>query len=104
MLSGKILQARGWPQGKVTGLAKAAGQALEDGGLEREATLDRLDAVRAKPGDYLADPLLADLARECIRRQQAAAEPVADTLRDQPLDYAVWGEEQIDRAASEQMR
>lgn len=104
MISGKILQARGWPQGKVIGLAKAAGQALEDGGLDREAALDRLDAVRAKPGDYLADPLLADLARECIRRQQAAAEPVADTLRDQPLDYAVWGEEQIDRAASEQMR
>ncbi|HKS70772.1 MAG TPA: RtcB family protein [Ktedonobacterales bacterium] len=104
MLSGKILQARGWPQGKVIGLAKIAGQKLEDAGLEREAALDRLDAVRTKPGEYLTDPVLADLARECLRRAQAEAAPRDDTLREQPLEYGVWGAEQIEASASEQMR
>jgi tRNA-splicing ligase RtcB (3'-phosphate/5'-hydroxy nucleic acid ligase) len=103
MLSGKILKANGWPEGKVIGLAKAAGLKLEDAGLERDAVLSRLDAVRTKPGDYLADPLMADLARECLRRAAAEAEPAPDVIRDRPLDYAVWGAEQIDKAALAQM-
>ncbi len=101
MLSGKILKGRGWPEGKVIGLAKAAAQALEDAGLEREAILDQLDRVRADPSGFLAEPRFADLARECIRR--AAPEPVDDTLRERAAGYAVWGEEQIDREAIAQM-
>ncbi|WIG61822.1 MAG: RNA-2',3'-PO4:RNA-5'-OH ligase [Ktedonobacterales bacterium] len=104
MLSGKILQASGWPQGKVIGLAKMAGQTLADAGLDQEAVLARLAAIREKPGDFLADPLMAELARECIRRAAAEALPVEDALRDTPLGYTVWGEEQIEREASEQMR
>jgi tRNA-splicing ligase RtcB (3'-phosphate/5'-hydroxy nucleic acid ligase) len=103
MLSGKILQARGWPQGKVIGLAKAAAQALEDSGLEQEAILDRLDQVRTAPASYLEDPLMADLARECVRRAAADPERQNDALRDEPLEYAVWGEDQIDAQARAQM-
>ena len=103
MLSGKILQARGWSQGKVIGLAKAAAQALEDSGLEREAILDRLDQVRTDPASYLDDPLMASLARECARRAAADPDRQNDALRDEALDYAVWGEDQIDQQARAQM-
>lgn len=101
MITGKILKARGWPEGKIIGLAKAVAQVLEESGLDQEVILARLDAVRAKPGDALADPLMADLARECLRR--AAPEPVSDTLRDRPLAYPVWGAEQIDQPTMQQM-
>src|SRR5690242_8319486 len=103
MLSGKILKAQGWPEGKVIGLAKAAAQTLEDTGLERDAVLARLDDVRAHPDAYLDDPTLGALAAESARRARAAAEPPADTLRDAPLDYRVWGAEQIDPQALSQM-
>ena len=103
MLSGKILKLNGWPDGKVIGLAKLAAQTLEDAGLEQQAILDRLDVVRGKPGDFLADPVMADLARECIRRAAASSERLDDTLRAQPLGYGVWGSDQIDPAAVLQM-
>jgi tRNA-splicing ligase RtcB len=103
MLTGKILKACSWPEGKIIGLAKAAGQALEDRGLEQDAVLSRLDAVRSAPGDFLADPLFAALARECIRRAAADAEPQPDELRTSALGYAVWGVEHIDPQAVAQM-
>jgi hypothetical protein len=92
-----------FPMGKIIGLAKAAGQALEDSGLEQEAVLSQLDAVRSAPGDFLADPHFAALARECIRRTAADAEPQPDELRTSALDYAVWGAEHIDPQAVAQM-
>ena len=55
MLTGKHLKLRGWPEGKIIGLAKAAGDALDAQGLDRETILDRLDAVRAQPADSLTD-------------------------------------------------
>ncbi|HUY76545.1 MAG TPA: RtcB family protein [Ktedonobacterales bacterium] len=101
MLSGKILKTRGWPEGKVIGLAKAAAQALEDTGMEREAVLDQLDRVREDPGAFLAEPRFADLARECVRRM--TPEPTDDALRERPASYGVWGAEQIDRVVLTQM-
>jgi tRNA-splicing ligase RtcB (3'-phosphate/5'-hydroxy nucleic acid ligase) len=103
MLSGKILQAQGWPQGKVIGLAKSAAEKLAASGLDRDGVLARLDAVRADPTAFLDDPLLGDLARECRRRAAAESTPEADAPRDTPLDYAVWGKDQIDPAALAQM-
>src|SRR5262245_51068958 len=102
MITGKILKLRGWPEGRVMGLAKAAAERMEASGLQREALLERLDAVLADPRAFLADPLFADVARECIRRT-APAEPGDDTLRAQALPYAVWGAEHIDRDALTQM-
>jgi tRNA-splicing ligase RtcB (3'-phosphate/5'-hydroxy nucleic acid ligase) len=103
MLSGKILKLNGWPEGKIIGLAKAAGDSLAAKGLDQQAILDRLDAVRAKPGDFMADPTFGPLARECIRRAAAALAPVDDALRGQPVGYTVWGAEQIDQQAIAQM-
>ncbi len=103
MLTGKILKTNGWPEGKVIGLAKAAGQTLEDAGLDQAAVLARLDAVRDDPGAFLADPLLGDLARECIRRSAVDLTALDDELRAQPVAYAAWGSDQIDVSARAQM-
>lgn len=101
MITGKILQQWGWPQGKVIGLAKAAATTLAEAGTAEDAILTQLDQVRVEPGKFLGVPRFADLAREVIKR--TAGEPVTDVLRTAPLDFPVWGAEQIDREATLQM-
>jgi tRNA-splicing ligase RtcB len=101
MITGKILKLRGWPEGKITGLAKAAAVALAESEDDQEAILLALDLVRMMPGEYLTDPILGDLARECLRRTQP--QPAAEDLRDHPLPYPTWGDEQIDPGAKAQM-
>lgn len=103
MLSGKILKANGWPEGKIIGLAKAAGEQLESQGLTQEDVLERLAAVREAPGEYLADQRFSALARECLRRAEAERPPVPVDLRAQPSPYAVWGADLIDPQAVNQM-
>lgn len=103
MMTGKILKNAGWPEGKVIGLAKAAALHLENEGLEREAVLSALEAVRVAPGDFLGDPIYGDLARETLRRQAAEVSKVEDTLREQPLAFESWGAEGIDEGARTQM-
>ncbi len=104
MITGKILKARGWPEGKIIGLAKAAAQRLEMEGLEQDAILSRLDAVRLDAGTHLADPQFGDLARETLRRTQVETSRIDDTLRAEPLPFQTWGAEGIDAGAFEQMK
>jgi tRNA-splicing ligase RtcB len=103
MITGKILKINGWPEGKVIGLAKAVAATLESEGLERDAVLTRLDAVRVEPGDFLADPMMGDLARELLRRQTVDVSRIDDKLHDQPLAFQTWGAEGIDTGAVDQM-
>lgn len=102
IITGKILKLNNWPEGKLIGLAKAAAEQLAAQGLEREAILARLDAVRSDPGRHLADPLMADLARECLRLAPREADAPVE-LRDAPLPYPVWGREAIDTESLAQM-
>ncbi|HEX8994520.1 MAG TPA: RtcB family protein [Ktedonobacterales bacterium] len=101
MFSGKILKAHGWPEGKVIGLAKVAAERLERDGVSHDEILPLLDPVRLNPGEYLADPRFAELAREVIRRTAPPVE--ATTLRERPAAYTVWGADQIERSAVSQM-
>src|SRR5512135_2403215 len=103
MITGKILKLAGWPEGRLIGMAKATAAALDPGDEMREATLARLGAVRANPGAFFADPVLAELAHECLRQAAAEADPAADALRDAPLPYPTWGSEQIEALARAQM-
>jgi len=103
MISGKVLRLNNWPEGKVLGLAKAAAEQLEAQGLDRDSTLARLDEVRQNPGPFLADPVLADLARECLRLTESAAQAVDEELRPKPLQYPVWGQANIDQSSLNQM-
>ncbi|MFZ5879689.1 MAG: RtcB family protein [Chloroflexota bacterium] len=102
LITGKILKLHGWPDGRVIGLAKKAAEALSAEGANRETILARLDAVRSEPGPFLADSVLADLARECLRLTKKD-EPLDEELRERPLAYPIWGREQIDPEAVAQM-
>ena len=102
IITGKILKLNNWPDGKIIGLAKIAATQLIEQGLERETVLAKLDAVRQNPGNFLADGLMADLAHECIRLTQKDEVP-DDALRELPLPYPIWGQENIDEGAIAQM-
>jgi tRNA-splicing ligase RtcB len=102
MITGKILKLNDWPDGRIIGLAKDVASQLMEQGLDRDAVLSALDAVRRDPGSFLADKLKADLARECIRLAQKDEVP-SDDLRDAPLPFPIWGRENIDPEAVKQM-
>ena len=101
-MTGKILKLNGWPEGKLIGLAKRAADELSKAGLARESILARLDEVRSRPGQFLSDPLLAELARAC-RRQAPEPEDRTAELRAAPLAYPVWGRAAIDAGSLAQM-
>jgi tRNA-splicing ligase RtcB len=102
LITGKILKLHGWPDGRIIGLAKEAGNQLLARGLDREAALAQLETVRQNPGSFLADSLYADLARACIRIEQKD-EPLPSALRESPLPFPIWGRDQIDLEAIKQM-
>ncbi len=102
IITGKILKLNNWPEGKIIGIAKHIAEVLTIQGLEREVILARLDAVRSNPGQFLSDPLMTDLARECIRLAPKTEDVLKD-LRERPLPYPIWGREAIDRASLAQM-
>jgi len=102
ILTGKILKHHNWPDGKIIGIAKRIAAELAGQGLEREAILARLEAVRNEPGPFLADAQMAELARECIRLAPQAA-GLTDELRVAPLPYPVWGRAAIDATSLAQM-
>jgi tRNA-splicing ligase RtcB len=106
MITGRVLQRRGWQQGRAIGLAKDAAAALADAdvGLDADAILDRLDAVWSEPAAFLDDPILGPLATELDRkaREQAEREECPE-LRTAPLPYRTWGREAIDQGALDQM-
>ena len=102
IITGKILKRNGWPDGKIIGLAKQAGDQLLADGFDRDSVLSKLEAVRSDPGPFLADALFADLARECLRLSKPD-EPADEELRDAPLPYPIWGRENIDDGSLAQM-
>lgn len=103
LLTGKILKLHGWTQGRIIGIAKEIGIQLAARGLDRETILARLDAVRQNPSLFLADALMADLARECLQHRQTETHPSSEELRESPLPYPIWGRENIDDGSIAQM-
>src|SRR5688500_17751964 len=94
VITGKILKLNGWPDGKIIGIAKDAAAQLAAQGLARESVLAQLAAVRTDPAHFLADPIMTDLARECLRLMpKAALRDTPGDLREAPLPYPVWGRE-----------
>jgi tRNA-splicing ligase RtcB len=102
IITGKILKLNNWPDGKIIGIAKQIAAHLADQGFERDDILARLEAVRNNPGQFLADPVLADLSRECIRLAPREADTLNE-LRETPLAYPVWGREVIEAGSLAQM-
>jgi tRNA-splicing ligase RtcB len=102
IITGKILKLKDWPDGKIIGIAKDIGNKLIEQGMDRDSALARLDQVRQKPGEFLSNASLADLARECIRVTQKQEIP-QNELRDSPLPFPIWGRDQIEEGAIAQM-
>jgi tRNA-splicing ligase RtcB (3'-phosphate/5'-hydroxy nucleic acid ligase) len=75
---------------------------LSHQGLARKTILARLDDLRRNPVLFLADPLLGDLARECLR-QAPTPKGQQNELRSVPLPYPVWGRAAIDAGSLAQM-
>lgn len=90
----------GFKRGKEIGLAlQAADQAVVNG-----ATLavieEKLNAILATPSDFLFDPVFGLLAAELVGQR----EPLVTAIEvGAPRPYQVWGREQIDPNAIEQM-
>ncbi len=103
IITGKLLKARGWPEGKVIGLAKSAGATLQAQGIERAQVLDRLDAVRENPTIFLADAVLSSLAQSCLSHVKVERARYDDKLRESPIAFRTWGAEGIDQGAIDQM-
>ena len=101
-ITGKILKLHNWPDGKIIGIAKEIATELDTQGQERETILALLDSIRNSPGQFMTDALLSPLARECLRLTPKVEEDLNE-LREQPLNYPIWGREAIDEAAIQQM-
>ncbi len=101
-ITGKILKLHNWPDGKIIGIAKRTAEQLAAQGHDRETILARLDAVRQNPGPFLADEQMAELARECIRISQPETQ-ANSSMRESPIEYPIWGRENIDAGSIEQM-
>jgi tRNA-splicing ligase RtcB len=102
IITGKILKLHNWPDGRIIGIAKNVAETLAAQGQERDVILACLELVRQNPGQYLVDPVFADLARECLRLLPKPKDEASD-LREKPLPYPVWGREGIDEASIAQM-
>jgi len=102
IITGKILKLNNSPDGKIIGISKRIGAHLSEQGFDREIILAWLESVRQSPSSFLGDELMAELARECIRIEQKDLPP-NDTAREDPLEYPIWGKENIDAGSIAQM-
>lgn len=68
MLTRDLLHSYGWCDDQMAELALTAAESLMGSGLGQDAAVVWLDQVCAEPRRYLDDPVLAPLARECLRR------------------------------------
>ncbi len=103
IISGKILQLNGWPEGPIIRVAKDAADVLWRAGFDRDQVLERLSAVRANPASFVNDGDLGALAQAWIAAQAEDKAEQAESLRDAPLPYRVWGRDFIEAGAVAQM-
>ncbi len=103
MINGNDILQLGYPQGKPIGLAlKAAQQALAEGLSEEEALNELADVLNA-PQDFLQDPLYGKLAGALLGVQRHRERTRGyDLTRAAP--YRIWGAEEIEPGALEQMQ
>jgi len=101
MIKGKELLALGYTEGKILGLAlEIAATAFVE--ADQQKTLTTLKRVQKTPESYLDDAVLAPLAAALI---EASKPPLNTTIAlKQTVDaYAIFGKEQIEEGALNQM-
>jgi tRNA-splicing ligase RtcB len=100
-ITGTDLQHIGFPQGKAIGTAiRVIEQKYR--GAEREKVLTTLALVAQNPEQFLEDKLLGAIAQDLLKKPQAdTAETIP--LKESGGKYAVFGPENIDAGAIQQM-
>ncbi len=100
-ISGAEILNLGFAQGKVIGIALEAMQSKQYRTKSRKKKLDVLADVLTRPADYINDEVLGRIAAELIRKEKSDAEkPI---LREESIDYPIFGREHIDESAIQQM-
>ena len=105
MVRGRDLIERGYPAGRIVGLAIEAAERASRSAND-SSPLEDLVAVRDAPESFLDDPRYGEVAREWLRLRGAerAEWEGGDALREEPLPFEVFGEEMIEEGARRQMR
>ena len=102
MIDGKDLIEKGWPEGRLIGLALDAAKELRASGMDESQVLDELEKVREDPTAD-AHVSLAPLIREFGRIRAAEKVREAERLHEEALPYGVWGEALIESNTTAQM-
>lgn len=101
MIKGKELIALGYAEGKILGLAlEIASSAFAE--QNDQKTLSALKRVLKKPESYLDDAALAPLATAIVEAAQLAVDTTI-ALKENTDEYAIFGKEQIEEGALNQM-
>jgi len=102
-MDGNDLLQLGFRPGKALGLALQAAQAAADAGASQEDVLNDLAEVLGAPADYLDDPIYGRVA-EALAAFERHRERTAGYDLNTPAPYKVWGAEEIEPGALEQMK
>jgi len=101
MIKGKELLALGYAEGKVLGLAlEIAATAFAE--ADQQKTLTTLKRVLKTPESYLDDTVLAPLATALVEASKQAVDTTI-ALKETAADYTIFGKEQIEVGALNQM-
>jgi len=101
MIKGKELLALGYAEGKVLGLAlEIAATAFAE--ADQQKTLTTLKRVLKTPESYLDDTVLAPLATALVEAYKQAVDTTI-ALKETAADYTIFGKEQIEVGALNQM-
>ncbi len=105
MITAKNLLREGFTQGKCLGVAlEIAQEHYADSDLSKQEIAALFNAVRNQPELYLNDPIMGRLA---VAFQQEAEKQKAKTtlaLREQPVPFSIYGADQIEAGAINQMQ
>ncbi len=102
MINGKDLIALGYTQGKTLGMAlELANTVFAE--AKKQDTLTALRRVRKNPEAYLDDEALGILAKAFIEAATLAAAKETIELKEKTETYTIFGEDQIEQGALDQM-
>ncbi|HEX8516478.1 MAG TPA: RtcB family protein [Bacteroidia bacterium] len=98
-IKGKDLKTIGYTEGKTIGIALSISEANTSRKTRRQL-LTQFKKVLNSPSAYLNDPEYSELASEILENERKAALPALRQTRD---DYKIYGAENIEKGAIDQM-
>lgn len=101
-INGKDLLFLGFVEGKVLGVAlDIANHALS--GQPKQKIFTALNSVRKSPEAFFEDAVLAPLAQAILEARQETAAKATIALKEETGDYIIFGKDQIEEGALNQM-